>query len=90
MMFEQTNAFNQDMGDWNTSSMINIGDMFRDSAFNQSINKWDGPFTSMSNMFLGIICPIQTRDDPLNFPPILIGPTIGPPSLQITPFNHHR
>lgn len=51
-MFDYT-EFNQDIGDWNTSTITNMKSMFSNATeFNQSLNNWDvTSVTDMSNMF---------------------------------------
>ena len=40
--FKNTNTFNQDIGDWNTSAVVKMNDMFYNaSGFNQSLHSWD-------------------------------------------------
>ena len=41
-MFYSNHRFNQDIGDWDVSSVTDFGDMFnRATAFNQNIGDWD-------------------------------------------------
>jgi surface protein len=54
-MFTNTIAFNQDIGDWDVSSAINMEGMFVESRrFNGDISSWDvSSVTDMERMFNG-------------------------------------
>ena len=51
-LFEHTDEFNQDIGDWDVSNVTNMEWMFASAtAFNQDISRWDvRGVTNMSNM----------------------------------------
>ncbi len=52
-MFESAIAFNQPIGNWNTTAVTNMGSMFWGaSAFNQPIGNWNiSAVTNMGAMF---------------------------------------
>ena len=58
-------AFNQPLNNWNVSSVLNMGDMFRRStSFNQDISSWDvSSVTSMLRMFSSALSFNQSLDN---------------------------
>ena len=57
-MFENAEAFNQPIGNWDVSNVTDMGSMFENTeAFNQPIGNWDvSSVTNMSGMFYGAHC----------------------------------
>jgi surface protein len=53
IMFSEATSFNQDIGNWNTSNVINMNGMFyKATAFNQNIGNWNtSNVMSMDYMF---------------------------------------
>ena len=58
-LFDGFPNFNQPIGNWDMSNVVNMKEMFKDeqtlnSKFNQSLEFWDvGKVTNMNNMFFG-------------------------------------
>ena len=55
-MFKEAETFNQDIGKWNVSNVIHMGDMFKGAtAFNQDLSNWMvlnvDPKVGMRDMF---------------------------------------
>ena len=58
-MFQYAPAFNQDIGNWNTAHVTDMGYMFYSaSAFNQDISSWTGSAatTAQTDMFTSANC----------------------------------
>jgi len=53
-MFSETTAFNQPIGDWDLSSVINMNYIFSGSRFNQDLGKWSiPPQATIEGLFSG-------------------------------------
>ena len=55
-MFRSATSFNQPLGNWDVSSVINMNGMFRDAtSFDQDLGAWDvGKVNDMEDMFNGV------------------------------------
>ena len=56
-MFNLATSFNENIGNWNTSNVIDMGFMFNEAiSFNKAIGNWDtSNVTNMQNMFFNAI-----------------------------------
>ena len=61
-----SSQFNQNISNWNVSSVTNMEDMFWGSAFNQDISNWDvSSVTQMDNMLSGSNLSVENYDSTL-------------------------
>ena len=76
-VFSDTETFNQDISNWDTSNVERMDQMFARAKFNQDIGSWEvGNVTLMDNMFDGATqfnqdlsdcCVNQILNEPENF-----------------------
>ena len=78
-MFDQASNFNQDLGAWDMSNVIDTYGMFSNAVFNQDIGSWDVSSVQpllMRNMFYGAVsfnqdisgwCVSSITSEPNNF-----------------------
>ena len=55
-----TQAFNQNIGQWDVSNVTDMTSMFWGTSFNQDISEWDvSGVTTMAGMFVDTVCVIM-------------------------------
>ena len=75
-MFMNATTFNQTIGNWGVSSVINMNYMFSGSPFNQDLGKWSVPnHTTVENVFRGRTLSLDNRVNKIRR--LLVQPELG-------------